>query len=159
MPRNINENTPLMATAPAYELNKLLANVGAGIKSLAYLAYLIAFISALSIFISLYNNLKERMPELAIMRTSGASPMQLFMMIIFEALIISFIGAIIGILLAHVAVYLLSGLLHNQFHYGLNAFQLYREELWILLITIAISVIAAIIPAMKAYKTDVIKSL
>lgn len=159
MPRNINENTPLMATAPAYELNKLLANVGSGLKALAYLAYLIAFISALSIFISLYNNLKERMPELAIMRTSGASPMQLFMMIIFEALIIACIGALIGIVLAHLAVFLLSGLLYNQFHYGLNAFQLYREELWIFIITIIISVIAAIIPAVKAYNTDVIKSL
>ena len=159
MPRNINENTPVMATAPSYELNKLLANVGAALKSLSYLAIIIAIISALSIFVSLFNNLKERQYELAMMRVSGGSPSLLASYILCEALIIGFIGFVVGIILAHIGVYLLSTLLNEQFHYSLKGMLFYKEELYLGIATLIISLIAAIIPAWKAYRTDIIKSL
>lgn len=159
MPRNINENTPVMATAPTYELNKLLANVGVGLQSISYLAILIAIISALSIFVSLFNNLKERQYELAMMRVSGGSPRLLSSYILCEALIIGFIGFLLGIILAHVALYFLSALLNEQFHYSLKGMVFYKEEIWLGLATLAISLLAAIIPAVKAYNTEIIKSL
>ncbi len=159
MPRGITENTPLMATAPTYELNKLMANVGSGIKALRYLAILIAIISALSIFISLYNNLRERKHELAMMRVAGAKPFQLFAIILFEAMIIGTIGAIIGWLLAHVSMIFISSLLHHQFHYGLDAWKMYPAEMMIIGATILISIFAGLFPAWKAYNTDIIKNL
>jgi len=159
MPRNINENTPVMATAPTYELNKLLANVGAVLKALSYLAFLIAIISALSIFISLFNNLKDRQYELAMMRVSGGSPFLLSMYIFCEALIIGCLGFVIGLILAHIGVFLISSMLNGQFHYSLNGLAFYKEELFLGFATLAISLIAALIPAIKAYKTDIIKSL
>lgn len=159
MPRGITENTPLMATAPAYELNKLMANVGSGIKGLKYLAMLIAIISALSIFISLYNNLRDRKHELAMMRVVGAKPVQLFKLILFEAIIIGIIGSIIGLILSHLAMMFISGMLNNQFHYGLDSWKLYPAEFIILGATIFISVIAGLFPAWKAYRTDIIKNL
>lgn len=159
MPRNINENTPVMATAPTYELNKLLANVSSALTSLSYLAILIAIISALSIFVSLFNNLKERQYELAMMRVSGGSPWLLASYIFCEALIIGVLGFVIGIILAHIGVYLLSSMLDSQFHYSLNGLKFYKQE-WLLgLATIIISLLAAVIPAIKAYRTDIIKSL
>ena len=159
MPRNINENTAVMATAPTYELNKLLANVGAVLKALSYLALLIAIISSLSIFISLFNNLKDRQYELAMMRVSGGSPMLLAKYIFCEALIIGFLGFVIGIFLAHISVFFISSMLDNQFHYNMNGFSFYKEEVYLGLATLLISGIAAIIPAIKAYQTDIIKSL
>ena len=159
MPRNINENTAVMATAPTYELNKLLANVGAVLKALSYLALLIAIISALSIFISLFNNLKDRQYELAMMRVSGGSPMLLAKYIFCEALIIGFLGFVIGIFLAHIGVFFISSMLDNQFHYNMNGFSFYKEEVYLGVATLLISGIAAIIPAIKAYQTDIIKSL
>lgn len=159
MPRNINENTDVMAAAPAYELNKLLANVASVLKALSYLAILIGIISALSVFISLYNNLKERRYELGMMRVSGANSIQLFSLILYEALMIGLIGTIVGLLLAHLASWVLSGMLNQQFHYGLDAFRLYPEELLIVAVTLLISLVAGLVPALKAYNTDVIKSL
>jgi putative ABC transport system permease protein len=159
MPRNINENTPVMATAPSYELNKLLANVGAALQSISYLAILIAIISALSIFVSLFNNLKERQYELAMMRVCGGRPLLLSTYILCEAIIIGIIGFILGIILAHVALLFLSSMLDGQFHYGMSAMTFYKEELYLGLATILISLVAALIPSYKAYKTDIIKSL
>lgn len=159
MPRNINENTPVMATAPTYELNKLLANVGAALKSLSYLAFLIAIISALSIFVSLFNNLKDRQYELAMMRVSGGSPLLLSTYIFCEALLIGVLGLIIGLILAHFSIFLISSMLDSQFHYSMSGFKFYKEEFWLTIGTLVISLIAAIIPAIKAYKIDIIKSL
>jgi len=159
MPRNITENTPLLATPPTYELNKFLANVGSLLKAVSYLAILIAIISAFSIFISLYNKLRSRKHELAMMRVAGGKPSQLFSLILLEAIIIGIIGSIIGLVLAHFSMMFISSLLNNQFHYGLDAWKLHPMEAGLFCLTILISIIAGIIPAIKAYRTDIVKNL
>ena len=47
---------------------------------------MIAVVSGLSIFISLYNSLKERKHELALMRVMGARPGTLFTLIVLEGI-------------------------------------------------------------------------
>lgn len=159
MPRNINENTAIMATSPTYQLNKLLANLGAALKAVSYLAILIGLISALSVFISLYNNLKERKHELAMMRVAGASPTQLSALILMEALFIGLIGALLGVLLAHVGLWIISGLLNAQFHYALDAWRLNIVEIALIVGTCLLSLLAGAIPAIRAYRTNIIDSI
>lgn len=159
MPRNINENTPIMATSPTYQLNKLIANVGSALKAISYLALLIAIVSGLSIFISLFNNLKDRKHELAMMRVAGGKPIQLFKVIIFEALIIGLIGGFVGLVLAHGAMMVISGLLDSQFHYGLSPWKLYKMEFLVFFVTLVISFIAGLLPAWRAYRTNIIENL
>ncbi|MDB4539798.1 FtsX-like permease family protein [Saprospiraceae bacterium] len=159
MPRGINENTPIMATSPPYELNKLIAQVGSGLKTIQYLAMIIALISGLSIFISMFNKLKDRKYELGVMRIGGGSPGQLFRMMLIEALIIGLIGGLIGLFLAHTGIWLISQLLEQNYNYGLSSTSFIREELWVLFLTLLISFLAAIIPAWKAYRTDIIEQI
>ena len=71
MQRGINENTDLQAASPAIEINRLYNLMGVGEQAIRMIAILIMIVSGLSIFISLYNALKERKYELAIMRTMG----------------------------------------------------------------------------------------
>ena len=52
--RNINENTEMQAASPAIEINRLYNMIGVGTEALRSLAILIAIVSALSIFISLF---------------------------------------------------------------------------------------------------------
>ena len=73
MQRSINENTDMQAATPAIEINRLYELMGVGIDALRAIAFLISFVSGLSIFISLYNSLKERKYELALMRVMGSS--------------------------------------------------------------------------------------
>ena len=92
MARNINENTELMAAAPAIELNRLYSMMGIGMDALEFLAWIIAFVSALSIFISLYQSMLARKYEIAVMRVQGASRSQVFTELIIEGLILGLIG-------------------------------------------------------------------
>ena len=85
-------------------MNRLINLLGIGFNSIQFIAVVIMIVSGLSIFISLYNSLKRRRYELALMRVHGASRWQLVKLIQFEALFLSVIGAIFGLLLMNILV-------------------------------------------------------
>ncbi len=157
--RNINQNTQLQAATPAIEINRLFSLMGIGFDALRSLAWVIAFVSGLSIFISLYNSLKERRHELALMRVMGATPGRLFSLIILEGLIIAVVGYLIGLLTAHLVLYFSSDKLFELYKYRFDAWHFIREEAWLFIGSLLIGLIAAIIPAFQAYKTDIAKTL
>ena len=96
IPKMINQSTSMQAASPALETARLFSLLGVGIDSLEILAYIIMIIAGLSVFISLYNALKDRKYDLAIMRTMGASKIKLFSMLIVEGLVITCIGGLLG---------------------------------------------------------------
>lgn len=157
MMRNINQNTDMQAAAPAIEINRLFSMMGIGLDALKVLAWVIAFVSGLSIFISLYNSLKERRKELGLMRSMGASPSTLFSLIILEGLIIAILGYLLGMFLSHLVLYFSTDEVFKAYKYKLNAFSFIREEAGLLMGALLIGFIAAIIPAIQAYRTDIAK--
>lgn len=154
IPRLINQSTNMQAASPALETARLFSLMGVGIDSLEILAYIIMIIAGLSVFISLYNALKDRKYDLAIMRTLGASKFKLFTMLIVEGLVITLIGGFIGLLLGHIGVYLI-GQQTSQSTAILPAFKFYGKEWLILLIACLIGMVSALIPAIKAYRTSI----
>src|SRR5690606_12111345 len=92
IPRLVNESTDMQAASPAIESSRLFSLMGVGLDSLAILAYIIMLIAGLSVFISLYNALKERKYDLAIMRSMGASKTKLFSLVLVEGLVITWVG-------------------------------------------------------------------
>lgn len=159
MPRAINENTNMQAASPAIQLNQLYANIGAGEKALRWMAALIIFVSMLSIFISLYSSLKERKYELSIMRVMGASPAKNLALILTEGIVLTAIGCLAGLLLSHVGMYLLAGKLKEAYQYHFEPWMFLREEGYLILGGLAIGLVAALIPAIQASKTDISKTL
>ncbi len=157
-PRLVNQNTAMQAASPAIESARLFSLLGIGIDSLQILAYVIMLMAALSVFISLYNALKSRKYDLAIMRTLGASQGKLFGIVIAEGILLTFVGAIVGIGIGHIAIYLIGS---NTGGSGtlLEALVLLPQETWLLVIGVAIGFIAAVIPAVKAYKTSISQTL
>ena len=85
-PRIIPQNTDMQAASPALEVNRLFALFGVGVSALKYLAYGIMFISGISIFVALYNTLKERKYEFALLRVTGASKFQLLWLVLLESI-------------------------------------------------------------------------
>lgn len=157
-PRLVNQNTAMQAASPAIESARLFSLLGIGIDSLQVLAYVIMLMAALSVFISLYNALKSRKYDLAIMRTLGASQGKLFGIVIAEGILLTFVGAIVGILIGHIAVYLI-GTSTGGTATLLETLVLLPQEGWLLLIGVAIGFVAAVIPAVKAYKTSISQTL
>ena len=94
LPRQVNETTNLQAAVPVFEMNRLINLLGVGFNSIQFIAVVIMIVSGLSIFISLYNSLKRRSFELALLRVHGASRWQLVQLIQLEALFLSVLGAV-----------------------------------------------------------------
>lgn len=155
MARNINENTNFQAATPAIEINRLYTLLGVGEEALKAMALLIIFVSGLSIFISLFSSLRERKYELAVMRTLGARPGFLFQLIIFEGIIIAVLGYFCGIALSHGTMVLLADFLEKSYKYDFSAAIFLKEEIYIFGGSLVIGIIAAIIPAFQASKTDI----
>ncbi|MCB0755321.1 MAG: ABC transporter permease [Flavobacteriales bacterium] len=155
LPRFINEKTSMQAALPAIEINRLYELMGIGFSTLQAIGILIMIIAALSVFISLLNSLKERKYELALMRSLGASPVKLFSLVIQESLLLCLAGYAFGIILGRIAIMTLSSFGEEQFHFSVSQSGVSPVEIWLLPFTLGVGLIAAIIPAIRAYRSDI----
>jgi putative ABC transport system permease protein len=159
LPNFINQNTKMQTAVPAFETTRLYEMMGVGTDALQVLAYVIIFISGLSVFISLFNSLKDRKYELALMRVMGGSRLKLFFLIVLEGLIIAFLGYVIGCLMSHFGMQLFSGMAEESYQYSLEGWRFMVEEVYIFLGALGIGILAALLPAWMAYRADISKTL
>lgn len=159
IPRMVNQNTNMQAALPAIEVNRLFSLMGTGVKTLRVLAILIVVISAVSVFISLYQSLKERKFELALMRTMGASSGQLLWIVLLEGIIIALLGYLLGFILGKGALMAISGLAQDAYQYSLQFTWINTREALLFPITLGIGFVAALIPAFQAYRLNISKVL
>ncbi len=159
LPRLVNSQTALQAASPAFEASRLFSILGVGIDVLLGFAYVLILISALSIFIALYNSLKERRYDLAIMRSMGASRSKLFISLLLEGGLLTLGGSLVGLLLGHGVLMLLSSLVEETSKAGITGLVFYGEEGIILGASLLLGLMCALIPAIQAYRTDISKVL
>ncbi len=159
LPRAINDNSKLMAASPAIEINRLFTLLGFGIDTLQYIALAIIIISGISVFVSLYNSLKERRYEMALMLSMGATRGKLFLLLLLEGLMIALIGFGAGILLSRLGLFLLGQNVQENFHYDLTALTLLPEEGLLLLGTLTIGLLAAALPSLGIYRINISQTL
>lgn len=159
-PRIIAQNTKMQVASPALEVNRLFSLFGIGIQALQYLAYGIMLISGISIFIALYNTLKERKNEFALLRVNGAKRMQLMQLVLIESLLLCIVGFIFGTVLGRVSILWISASSEQDFKMSFNPYEfLWNKEGVLFLLTIGVGIVAALIPAIKAYKLNISKTL
>ncbi|HBK88707.1 MAG: FtsX-like permease family protein [Cyclobacteriaceae bacterium] len=159
LPRYINSNSKLQAAAPAYETARLFSILGVGVDVLRGFAGVLILISGLSIFIALYNSLKERRYDLAIMRAMGARRRLLLLAIIFEGSLLSVLGSVLGLMMGHGVLLIFMHTVEASQKAGLQAFVFYQEEAWMLVSSIFLGILCSLLPALQAYRTDIHKVL
>lgn len=159
MPRWVNSQSRLQAASPAFETARLFSILGAGVSVLRGFALILIFISALSMFIALYNSLKERKYDLAIMRSMGASRSKIFFSVLLEGIALSFSGALLGLALAHSALFLLPLFLDEAARSGISGWIFLPEEGIVLAAGLLLGIVCAVLPAMQAYRTDISRVL
>lgn len=158
LPRLINKSTNMQAASPVQEINRLYSLLGVGIEALTYISGFIILISALSILISLLNSLKERKYELALIRAMGGSRFRLFAIVILEGISFAIIGYIVGFVTSRFMMFVLSTYTDNNFNYTFQQW-VTPIDLLLLIASLIIGIIAATIPAIKAMKTNISKTL
>jgi putative ABC transport system permease protein len=159
LPRNINQNTHMQAALPAIEINRLFELLGVGFDAVKWLAMSIVLISGISVFISLYNALKERKHEMALMLSMGAQRFKLFVMLLLEGLLLSVTGYIFGILFSRIGLYFASKALAGNLPSSLNNMTIEKEEIILLIAALLVGIFAAMLPSIGVYRIDISKTL
>jgi putative ABC transport system permease protein len=149
----------LHAVAPSDEAVRLYGIFRVATDMLnIFVAVLIAS-AVLSMFIALYGSLKERRYDLAVMRTLGATRERVMALLLFEGLLVSFVGAIVGLLLGHALTSMLGFALQQAQQMSVTGLRFHAGELLILGGALAIGTLTALVPAWRAHEADIATTL
>jgi putative ABC transport system permease protein len=159
IPGQVNNNSTMMAVEPQIEVQKLMNLLSSGIDGLLLMGYFILIISAISVFISLYNSLKDRTYEIALQRVMGASRLRVLLSVLFEGVILSALGSLVGLILSHGGMHMVAKLLEENYKYEFTGFMYLPQENYLLLACLIIGLISAVIPAIMAYKINISTTL
>ena len=159
LPREVNAGGTVQAASPAMEVSRLLQLVGIGLDGLRAFSWVLIVVAALSVFAALYGSLRARRGDLAMLRCLGATRWELLWVLLLEGLLLSVFGVAFGFLAAHGAMELLGGWLENTRGVGLTGWTWLPSETILLLSLFGVGGIAALIPAVQAYRTDVAQTL
>lgn len=138
---------------------ELFDKIGWMNRVLELIAYLVVIVAAFSILASIYNSINERKREFAILRALGAKRTTVFSVIILEAATIAALGTFIGYLIYLAILSLAAHIVKTQTGVVLNVFGFDWALIFTPILMIAVGAFAGLLPALKAYRTDVADNL
>jgi len=155
LPRWVNAQEGLQAAAPALESARLLRMVGAGTDVLRGFGVVLLLAAAASVFVGLVHAVREREPDLAMLRMLGAPPRRVAALVLAEALWLALLGALLGLALGQGLTGLLGWELARQRSLHVTGWWWSAQQGWLLAGTMALAVLAALWPAWRALRLDV----
>ena len=154
-PRYVNTSTGMQAAAPAVEVSRLLRMLGVGSEVLRGVGAVLLLTAALSVFIALWNAVRERRNDLAMLRMLGATPAKVASLLLCEALWLAVLASILGLAAGHGLTALVAWLLEGQRSLPMTGRLWLPQEAWIPAAAVGVAALAALIPTVSAYRVDV----
>jgi putative ABC transport system permease protein len=148
-----------MAWPVAGVMLKLFDKLGWVHKVLELVSWLIIVVAATTVLVSVYNTLNDRKREFAILRSLGAPKSELFKIILMQSLLLSLLGVMGSFVFYFMILSAAGRIIRDKIGIMLDSFA-YSPILWIgPLVMIGIALLTSLIPAVKAYRIDVVKNL
>jgi putative ABC transport system permease protein len=158
-PRMVNGSSSMQAASPAIETSRLFAMLGIGVSTLKVFAAIMMICAALGIFIGLTNTLNERQQDLALLRLLGATPVVLFITVALQGLTLGLLGVILGLFLGHLGAEWMGYAIQKTHRIQLTGWVFFKEEAIVIGTALLLAVLAALIPAWRAYRKAVPETL
>ncbi len=152
--RAINEygQEPLLAILPGVALQELWQIVGIAETALIAVSAMVVVTALIGMMATIFSSLNERRREMAIFRAMGARPRVILGMLILEAALMAAIGALLGLALLYVALWIAQPLVDSAFGLWLPIEPPSLREVWALLGVVVAGVIVSAAPAFRAYR-------
>lgn len=158
--RYINEfeDEPMTAVIPGVALQQLWGLVRVAEYALLGVSAMVVLASVLGLLATLLVSLNERRREMSVLRSVGARPGHVFALLLSEAAMLAFLGALSGLLLVQFGILAIRPFALSEYgiqlSVGLRAFDLY-----VLAGILGIAVLVSIIPAWRAYRNSLADGL
>lgn len=151
--------TEAQAAFPGQELVELFDIIDQAQELLNIVSYLVLVIASLTVFLSMYNVALTQEQSIAIMRGLGSSQLNVFWVIVFETLIVTVIGVVIGRAFGYPTAVLIADVLSNRLSIPIPLRVLPNWELILLVLPLAVGIVAGLLPGIMAYRVNVIEKL
>ncbi len=158
-PRQVDAVASLKSAVPAMEIARLMTLLGVGARVLRLFGLLLMATALLGVFVTLYSALHDRRYDLAMMRTLGATRGRLFAHVLLEGFLMAAFGLGLGLLVGHGAAEAVGRAVQAQQGFRLTGFAWAPGEAWLVLAALGVGLVAALIPAVQAYRTDLAATL
>ena len=152
------EDEPMTAVIPGVALQQLWGLVRVAEYALLGVSAMVVLASVLGLLATLLVSLNERRREMSVLRSVGARPGHVFALLLSEAAMLAFLGALSGLLLVQFSILAIRPFALSEYgiqlSVGLRAFDLY-----VLAGILGIAVLVSTIPAWRAYRNSLADGL
>lgn len=149
----------LQAAFPGEELGALINLLNQGQQVLEVVGYMVLFIAGMTLFLSMYSAVLARQQSIAIMRGLGNNRLSIARIIIIETLIVSVVGALVGRVLGYGLALLIAQVYSAQSAIPIPIRFLPELEAILWGLSIIVGILAGLIPALMAYRVNVVERL
>jgi putative ABC transport system permease protein len=152
--RSINDyaEEPLLAILPGVALQELWQIVGIAETALIAVSAMVIVTALIGMMATIFSSLNERRREMAIFRAMGARPRVIFALLVLEAAVMAAIGALLGLILLYLGLYVAQPLIDSAFGLWIPIDPPTLREVWVLIAVILAGAIVSMVPAIRAYR-------
>jgi putative ABC transport system permease protein len=159
--RTVNEysKASLLAVMPGVALDELWQVVGMVERTLLAISAMVVAVGLTGMIAVVLASLNERRRELAILRSVGAKPRDIFTLLAMEAFAVALIGAFLGVVLLGVLTALMAPIVQAHFGLIIQLRVVSMTELTWLSAIIGAALLASLVPGYRAYKASLADGL
>ena len=155
---NEYEDEPLSAIIPGVALQQLWGLIGVAEYALFGVAAMVVLAGALGLLTTLLVSLNERRREMSVLRSVGASPGHVFALLVTEASLLAFGGAVCGLLLVQLGILMTRRWVQTAFGLSLEAGPR-AFEAYVLTGIVLLAIVISLFPAWRAYRNSLADGL
>ena len=152
--RAINEypEEPLLAVLPGVALQELWEIVGIAETALLVVSAMVVVTALIGMMATIFSSLNERRREMAIFRAMGARPLTILGMLVFEAMLMAAVGALLGVALHYLGLVIAQPAVDSAYGLWLPIDAPSLQEVYVIVGVICAGAIVSMVPALRAYR-------
>ena len=156
---NQYEKEALSAILPGVALRELWDLMGVAEQALRVVSSLVVLVGLSGMVTVILAGLNERRRELAILRSVGARPRHLFLLLMSESGLLALLGALVGVALLYFGLLLAQPLIEARYGLHLALGLLSQREWWLLGAVVGAGLLVGALPGYRAYRYSLVDGM
>ncbi len=154
-----DQREALSAIMPGVAFLEMWQMVSVVERAFWIISALVLLSSLVSLILVLLQNLHQKERELAIIRSLGAGPFFVFLLQLWESIVLVILGLLGGFALLTAGIYFVGPFIESKIGFQIELNKIYEIELWIFLAYIVAGAIASLVPAVILYRKSLSSGL